>query len=222
MNFFVNEIVTPPEHLPVTVDEAQAALASAVVDEIERTVLWRAVVAQTRLIVFDGPLPPRIEIEPATGVVNLTRLTPARFPQRKARGRSGAGAEDTAEEVDAESYSFVSRDPTGTIIAPLDGYDWPAPLRTIGSFALTYACGWTVTPESAPGAGDAVNEVPASVRLMISRAVEFRAGSGLGDLTIGSLKINVANSYKTDRIPPEIANISRAYAYRPGIFSSRL
>ena len=222
MNLFVNEIVTPPAHLPITVNDAQADLAAAVVEEIERGILWRAIVSQERLILIDGPLPPLLEIEPVTAIVSLTRWTPARFPQRKARGRSGAGAEDTAEVVDAESYSVVTRDPSGTIIAPAPGKNWPAPARSIGSFALTYLAGWTVTPESNPGADDAVNEVPASVRLMISRAVEFRAGSGLGDLTIGSLKINVANSYKTDRIPPEIANISRAYAYRPGIFSSRL
>ena len=54
---------------------------------------------------------------------------------------------------------------------------------------------------------------------MIERAIAFRAGSGLGDITIGSLKIAVAPSYRTDRIPPEIANIGRAYAYRPGIFA---
>ena len=221
MSLFVSEIVTPPAGLPIAVDTAQDDLARAVVEEIERGILWRAIVSQERRIVIDG-LPQRIEIEPVTAIVSLTRWAPARFPQRKARGRSGAGAEDTAEVVDAESYSVVTSDPSGTIIAPAPGKNWPAPARSIGSFALTYLAGWTVTPESNPGADDAVNEVPASVRLMISRAVEFRAGSGLGDLTIGSLKINVANSYKTDRIPPEIANISRAYAYRPGIFSSRL
>ena len=221
MSFYAYEIVTPPAHLPVTVAAAQTALAAAVVEEIERTILWRSCVQQQRLILIDGPLPPLLEIEPVTAIVSLTRWTPARFPQRKARGRSGAGAEDTAVVVDAESYSVVSRD-SGTIIAPAPGKNWPAPERSIGSFALTYMAGWTVTPESAPGAGDAVNEVPASVQHMISKAIDFRAGSGLGDLTIGSLKINVANSYKTDRIPPEIANISRAYAYRPGIFSSRL
>ena len=32
-----------------------------------------------------------------------------------------------------------------------------------------------------------MNEVPASILLMLTRAVEFRAGSGLGDLKIGSL-----------------------------------
>ena len=56
---------------------------------------------------------------------------------------------------------------------------------------------------------------------MIERAVSFRAGSGLGGFAVGSLKINVADSYETDRIPPEIASIGRAFAYRPGIFSAR-
>ena len=219
MSFFVTEIVTPPAHLPITASNTD--LAAAVVEEIERTLLWRAIVSQERRIVIDGALPQLLELEPVTAIVSLTKWTPARFPQRKARGRSGAGAEDTAVVVDAESYSVVTRDPAGTIIAPADGYAWPAPEGSIGSFALTYMAGWTVTPESAPGAGDAVNEVPASVRLMIERSVSFRAGSGVGDISIGSLKINVANSYKTDRIPPEIANISRAYAYRPGIFASR-
>ena len=115
----------------------------------------------------------------------------------------------------------MTRDPAGTVIEPARGKTWPAPKRALGSFALTYQAGWTVTPESAPGAGDAVNEVPASVRLMIERAVAFRAGSGLGGFTVGSLKINVSKSYETDRIPPEIAGIAAAYAYRPGIFAAR-
>ena len=108
----------------------------------------------------------------------------------------------------------------GTIITPAPGKNWPAPMRPIGSFALTYVAGWEVTPESAPGAGDAVNEVPASVRFMVERAIAFRAGSGLGDIAIGSLKLSVAESYSTDRIPPEIANIGRAFQYRPGIFAA--
>ena len=69
MNLFVTEIVTPPEHLPVTVADAQ--LAAAVVEEIERTVLWRAIVAQTRRIIVDY-LPPRIELEPLTAIVSIT------------------------------------------------------------------------------------------------------------------------------------------------------
>ena len=221
MNFFVNEIITPPSHLPVTVDSAQDALARAVVEEIERGVLWRAIVAQERRITIDGPLPPRLEIEPVTSIVSLTRWTPARFPQRKARGRSGAGAEDAAAVIDADSYYSVTRDPGGTILAPAPGKNWPAPMRPIGSFALTYMAGWAVTPESAPGAGDAVDEVPASVRFMIERAIVFRAGSGLAGLSIGSLKINVADSYATDKLPREITNIARAWAYLPGIFAGR-
>ena len=204
MSFFVSEIVTPPATLPITVADADQALAAAVTEEIERGVLWRACVAQTRKILIDGPLPSRIELEPVTSIV-ITRWTPS----------------DAAKVIPAGNYDFVSRDPLGATIEPARGKNWPAPKRSIGSFALTYTCGWVVTPESKPGANDAVNEVPASVRLMIERAVAFRAGSGLGGITIGSLKINVAPSYETDRIPPEIAGIGRAFAYRPGIFAAR-
>ena len=56
---------------------------------------------------------------------------------------------------------------------------------------------------------------------MVKRAVEFRAGSGVGDIAIGSLKLSVADSYATDQIPREIASIGRAYQYRPGLFASR-
>ena len=201
MNLF-GEVVTPAAHLPIT--SADATLAAAVVEELERTVLWRAIVRQTRKIVIDGTLP-ILEIEPVGSIVSLTRWTPT----------------DPAELIDPASYYVVSRDPSGALIAPATGYDWPAPERAVGSFALTYLAGWTVTPESAPGAGDAVNDVPASVQHMIERAIKFRAGSGVGDLTIGSLTIGLADSYKTDRIPPEIAAIGRGYAYRPGLFSAR-
>ena len=54
-----------------------------------------------------------------------------------------------------------------------------------------------------------------TVKELVSRAVRFRAGSGgLGDITIGSLKISVAKSYRTDRIPPEILSLGRAFEYR--------
>ena len=56
MNLFVSEIVTPAARLPITVSDT--ALARAVVEEIERAVLWRAIVSQERRIVIDGPLPP--------------------------------------------------------------------------------------------------------------------------------------------------------------------
>ena len=150
-------------------------------------------------------LPPLLELEPVTAIVSLTMWTPT----------------NDAAVIDAASYSVVTRDPLGTIIAPAPGENWPAPERSIGSFALTYSCGWTVTPESSPGAGDEVNDVPASVRFMVERAVVFRAGSGLGDIAIGSVKINVAKSYSTDALPREITNIARAYAYRPGLFAAQ-
>ena len=200
---FSGEVVTPPTHLPITTTDEP--LAAAVVEEIERTILWRAVVSQQRRVRIYGPLPPRIELEPVTAIVSLTRWTPT----------------DDAEVIDAATYNLVSRDPVGAIIAPLDGTNWPAPERALGSFSLTYQAGWTVEPESSPGAGDGTNAVPPSVRLMISRAVAFRAGSGVGDLSIGSLKIGLADSYKTDALPREITNIGRAFQYRPGLFSAR-
>ena len=203
MTYFTTEVVTPPAHLPVSATDE--ALAAGVTEEIERTILWRAIVAQTRRITVDGPLPPQIEIEPVTAITSITRWTPA----------------DDVEVVDAASYNFVSRDPIGTVIVPLDGTNWPAPARAIGSFTLNYSCGFTVTPETAPLADDAVNEVPPSVQLMVERAISFRAGSGVGDLSIGSLKIGLADSYKTDRIPAEIAAIGRGYFYRPGLFVGR-
>ena len=82
MNLFVNEIVTPPAHLPVTVDSAQDALARAVVEEIERTILVAGdcQAQQTRRIVIDGPLPPKLELEPTTSIVSLTLWTPRTIP----------------------------------------------------------------------------------------------------------------------------------------------
>ena len=191
----MNEIVTPPSKLPITASDTD--LAAAVVDEIERTVLWRAVVSQTRKIEIDGPLPSCIEIEPTTDIVSLTRWTPT----------------DDAVVVDADSYQVVSRDPFGTILTPAAGMYWPKPERARGSFALTYSCGWTVTESS--------NTVPASVQLMVERAIEFRTGGASGGFSIGSIKIDVADSYKTDALPREIASIGRAYAYRPGLFAGR-
>ena len=91
----------PPTALPIAVDAADEALAAAVVEEIERTILWRAIVSQERRIVIDGPLPSRIEIEPVTGIVSLTRWTPG----------------DAAKVIPAANYDFVSRDPLGAIIA---------------------------------------------------------------------------------------------------------
>ena len=203
MNLFVSEIVTPAAHLPITATDE--ALAAAVTEEIERTVLWRAVVSQGRRILVNGPLPPYFEIEPLTGLTSITRWTET----------------NAAEVIPAATYSHISSDPLGTTIFANPGKNWPVPLRPFGSFAINYSAGWTVTPETAPLANDAVNEVPASIRLMIERAVRFRAGSGLGNIEIGSLKINVADSYKTDALPREITNIGRGFQYRPGLISAR-
>ena len=119
---------------------------------------------------------------------------------------------DDAAVIDAASYDFVSRDPAGTTIFAAAGQNWPQPERAIGSFSLTYMAGWEVTGST--------NAVPLSIQLLVSRAVEFRQGAGLGDIGIGSLRLDVAPSYETDALPREIASIGRAWAYRPGIFSS--
>ena len=204
MTLFASLIVTPPEHLPITVSDAQTELALAVTDELERQVMWRAIVAQTRRAEVDGPLPPRVDLEPTTSIVKLTRWT----------------EEDAEEVVDAASYSVTTRDPGGTILAPLPGYAWPVPARQYGSFALDYTAGWTVTPETTVGAGDGVNEVPASVRAMIERAVAFRAGGAIAGFTLGSLKMSVADSYATDRLPRQLTDIARGWFYRPGIIAA--
>ena len=75
MNLFMTEIVTPPTTLPVTVAAADQALAAAVVEEVERVHLWRGIVRQTRRITLDGPLPPRIELEPVASLT-ITRWAP--------------------------------------------------------------------------------------------------------------------------------------------------
>ena len=88
VTYFPSEIVTPPVHMPVSATDE--ALAAAVTEELERVVLWRAIVAQTRRITVDGPLPPRIELEPVAAITSITRWTPA----------------DDAEVVDAASYNL--------------------------------------------------------------------------------------------------------------------
>ena len=194
MTYHSPKIVTPPARLPITATDE--TLAAAVTDECERAILQRAIVAQERRITVDGPLPPRIEIEPATAIVSLTRWTP----------------DDDAVVVDAASYYSVTRDPSGTIIEPVSG--WPEPERSIGSFALTYMAGWEVT--------DTENLVPASILLMLNRAVEFRATSvGVRNIKVGSLDLSFTTSYSTDKLPREIASIGRAYAYRTGLFAGR-
>ena len=197
MTYHSPEIVTPPARLPITVVDAQADLARAVVEEIEHGVLWRAIVAQERRIVIHGPLPPKIEMEPVTALTSLTRWTPS----------------DPAAVIDAASYYYVSSDPAGAIIAPAPGFAWPEPERSIGSFALTYMAGWVVS--------DTENAVPASVKLMVERAIEYRAGGAGGDIRISGLEMDKPDSYQTDQLPRALTDIARAFFYRPGIFAAR-
>ena len=195
MNLFFSELVTPPDHLPVEVADADQALAKAIVEQIERSILNRAVVLQTRRITMDGALPVRFELEPARSLT-ITRWTPS----------------DAAEVIPAASYTFVSRDPQGCFIQA--NSSWPEPERSLDSFRLTYECGWEVS--------DTENLVPPSVKLLVERAIEFRAGgAGVGDIRIGGLEMDKPASYQTDRLPPEIAGIGISWAYRPGLFVGR-
>ena len=148
-------------------------------------------------IVIDGPLPPRIEIEPVSSIVSLTRWT--------------SGDDDAV--VGADSYYSVTRDPAGTIIEPAPGFAWPEPERNLASFTLTYECGWAVS--------DTSNSVPACVQLLVERAIEFRAGGALAGFTLGSLEMDTADSYQTDQLPRELTDIARAFFYRPGLFIGR-
>ena len=198
MNLFVSSVVTPPAHLPIEVDVEQERLALAVVDEVERSVLWRAIVEQTRRIVVDGPLRPLLQLEPVMAITSITRWTET----------------DDAEVIPAATYQVVTRDPRGTILTPAPGSAWPAPERPIGSFELLYQCGWSVTATE--------NKVPASVQLMIERAIEFRTGPrGVSAIRASGVDIPIAAAYETDALPRGIASIGRTWAYRPGLFSAR-
>ena len=152
---FAGEVVTPPTHLPITTTDEP--LAAAVTEELERVVLWRAIVRQTRRIVIDGPLPPRIDLEPVAAITSITRWTTS----------------DDAAVIDEDVYHFVSRDPAGTILMLAPGHAWPSPGRAIGSFSLTYTCGWEVSPESSPGAGDGTNAVPPSVLSLMLKSISL-------------------------------------------------
>ena len=158
-----------------------------------------------------GLYPPESKFEPVTAS-GVVRSQCGRLPTRRA-------------VIDAASYTVVSRDPAGApSLCPTPGGKVVARPGTISSGASLINYHMRVgrsRRKPSPGAGDAVNNVPASVRLMIERAIKFRAGSGVGDLTIGSLTIGLADSYKTDRIPAAITSIGRAWAYRPGLFSAR-
>ena len=149
---------------------------------------------------IDGSLSHLIELEPTTAITSLTTWTSA----------------DPAEVVAEDTYDVVSRDPRGTVIAPSPGYDWPAPERRYRKFRadLRWRAGKSQTPRTS---------VPASVKLMVERAIEFRAGrcAGLGDIRISTLEMDKADSYQTDQLPRELTDIARAFFYRPGLFVGR-
>ena len=155
MNFWNVEVVTPPTHLPVSVNVEQEDLARAVIDELERAVLWRAIVSQERKIEIDGPLPSRLELEPVSSIVSLTRWTPT----------------DDAVVVDSASYHVVTRDPAGHRSSKLLRERRPGPNQSEISEASRSSteCGWEVS--------DVVNRRTAfRFDTWSSGAVSFRAG----------------------------------------------
>ena len=119
---------TPPSALPVTVAQAHEyaradsdeaifeRLIAAVTLETERSVLWRAIVAQRRRLVVDAPLAPQLSLEPTTAVVSLTRWTDA----------------NAVEAVPADVYHAVSSDPGGTVVNLRCGKAWPSAERDDG------------------------------------------------------------------------------------------
>ena len=207
---FASEIVTPPSALPVTVDEAQAyaqtdsddsifeKLIDAVTLETERSVLWRAIVAQRRRLVVNAPLARRLELEPTTSIESLTRWTD----------------DDAAVVVSEDVYHVESSDPGGTVISLRRGQVWPDAEREIAAYALTYDCGWSVDREGDPE----VNDVPSAIQHMILTAVAAQyqhidpfSGSGLRKIKpVGSVDLQAA-------IPPAVADLGQAYAYRQTI-----
>ena len=175
MNVFVSEIITPPAHLPVTVAAADQALAAAVVEEIERGVLWRAIVRQERRILIDGFLPSQLELEPTTSIVSLTRWTPG----------------NAAAVIDADSYSRSdqSRPRRDRHCARARLSHGPRPCVSSGASRLpTWRAGRSRRKPRSMLVTRLTN-VPASVRL------DDRAGNRVSgwkwtrrDITIGTLK----------------------------------
>ena len=85
------------------------------------------------------------------------------------------------------------------------GQAWPYSERETSAYALTYDCGWEV------------NDVPAAIQHMILTAVAQQyqnidpfAAAGVRDLKVGSVSLQAA-------IPPDVAALGSAYAYRQTI-----
>ena len=206
---FVSEVVTPPSDLPVTVTEAQeyartesdsaifTRLIPAVTLETERSVLWRAIVSQRRRILLPAPLAPQINLEPISSLVSLTRWTDS----------------DPVAVVSEDVYHVATSDPGGTVVSLRRGGFWPDAERQEAAYALTYDCGWSVEREVDP----VENEVPDAIQHMILMAVAAQyqnidpfAAAGVRDLKVGSVELKAA-------IPPKVAALGRAYAYRQTI-----
>ena len=86
--------------------------------------------------------------------------------------------------------------------------------RETAAYALTYDCGWEVDR----GVNPVVNEVPAGIQHMILSSgrcsvpepIDPFAAAGVRDLTVGSVELKAA-------IPPDVAALGSAYAYRQTI-----
>ena len=164
-------------------------LIEAVTLETERSVLWRGIVAQRRRLVVDANPGLRLTLEPTTSIVSLTRWTQA----------------DAVEVVPPETYHVSSSDPGGTVVSLRRGKFWPYAERETAAYALTYDCGWPVA------------DVPAAIQHMILTQVAAQyqnidpfASSGVRDLKVGSVVLKAA-------IPPDVAALGSAYAYRQTI-----
>ena len=198
---FVSDIVTPPEALPVTVADAQAyaktssddaifeRLIAAVTLETERSVLWRGIVAQRRRLVAPAPLARFLTLEPTNSIVSFTRWT----------------EDDPAVVIPSSDYHVQSSDPAGTVVSLRRDSSWPGAERQEAAYALTYDCGW------------AAADVPQAIQHMILVAVKAQyqtlnplSKAGLRSVKIGNIDL------KAD-IPPKVANLGMAYAYRTTI-----
>ena len=153
------EVITAPTELPVSAarvkaftptkvaDSALEPLIRAVTDEVERNVLWRAVVAQRRRVFLRCP-GREIEIEP--------------FRNTTAAGSSSPPTVQLYDEfnmataVDASLYYQV---PAEGIIALRRGKMWPKAERNVAPFSVSYWAGWDVA------------DIPSAITQMIIRAV---------------------------------------------------
>ena len=98
-----------------------------------------------------------------------------------------------------------SSDPGGAVVSLRRGKAWPSAERETAAYALTYDCGWPVA------------DVPAAIQHMILTAVAAQyqnidpfSAAGVRDLEVGSVSLKAA-------IPPDVAALGSAYAYRQTI-----